>query len=169
MSTTPMIADPIVMKLPKEGSSPAAPAAVDAASVIAPPAATEPSQTSVFDTTGDSSPVIFWPATVRAAKPPHSAPGSEPPIAPAALMGAAGFALKNFRRNRSISLFFCRSNREVGSVSPLGPVSPLGSEREHQEGCLLNTAAFGPWWPRLAQANFPNPQENRPTFHLQED
>ena len=163
MSTTPMIADHIVMKLPKEGSLSTAPAAVDAASVIVSPEAIEPSGTSVFDTTGDSSPVIFWPATVRAAEPPHSVYGGEIPIAPAALMGAAGFALNHFQRNRSISLFFCRSNREAGSVSA------LGYGREHQEGCLLNTAAFGPWWPRLAKANFPNPQENRPTFHLQED
>lgn len=160
MSTTPTIADYIVMKLPKEGPLSAAPAAVDAASVIVPPAASE---TTVFGTTGDSSPVIFWPVTFWPSEPPHSIYGGEPPIAPAALVGAAGFALNHFRRNRSISLFFCHSNREAGSVSA------LGSGREHQEGCLSNTPAFGLWWPRLNSANFLNPQENQPTFHLQED
>ena len=155
--------DSVVMKLPKAGAAAAAPAAVDAASVFLPPAATEPSEISLFVSTGDSSPVIFWPGTVRVTEPPRSVYGGEPPIAPAALIGAAGFARDNFQRNRSISLFFCRSNREVGYTSP------LGSRRKDQEGCLLKIAAFGPRWPRLANANFPNPQENRPTFHLQED
>ena len=107
------------MKLPKDGPLTAAPAAVAAASVIVSPAALDPSEVSLFRTTGDSSPVIFWPATVWAAEPLHSLHWSEPPIAPAALMGAAGFALNHFQRNRSISLFFCRSNREVGSAGAL--------------------------------------------------
>ena len=163
MSNTPVIADPIVMKLPKEGQLAAAPLAVGAASVFNPPAAIDPSERSLFQTTGDSSPVIFLPATVRAAEPSCSIQGGKLPIAPAALMGAAGFALTNFQRNLSISLFFCGSNREVGSVRS------LEYRGEHAEVCLLNTAMFGQWWPRLASANFLNPQDNRPTFHLQED
>jgi hypothetical protein len=156
MPTAPMIAEHIVMKLPKEGSLPAAPAAVDVAAVILSPAAIEPSGTSVFGTTGDSSPVIFGPAIVRAAAPPYSIHGGKPPIAPAALMGAAGCALNNFQRNLLISLFFCRSSREVGFVSA------LESRREHQEECLLNTAAFGPWWPRLDSANYPIHRKTAP-------
>lgn len=163
MSDTPVIVDPIVMKLPKEGRLAAAPLAVGAASVFDPPAAIDPSEGSLFQTTGDSSLVIFLPATVRAAEPPRSVERGKLPIAPAALMGAAAFALTNFQRNRKISLFFCRSNREVGSVSS------LESRGEHEEVCLLNTAMFGQWWPRLASANFLNPQENRPTFHLEEN
>ena len=83
------------MKLPKEGSPAAALDVVGAAPVFLPPAATEPSEISLFASTGDSSPVIFWPATVRVTEPTR------------------------------------------------------------QEGCLLNTAAFGPCWPQLANANFP--------------
>ena len=163
MSDTRVIVDPIVMKLPNEGLLSTAPLAVGAASVFNPPASIDPSEGSLFQTTGDSSPVYFCLPTGRAAEPPRSVERGKLPIAPAALMGAAGFALTNFQRNRKISLFFCRSNREVGSVNS------LESRGEHEEVRLLNTAMFGQWWPRLASANFLNPQDNRPTFHLQED
>jgi len=109
MFTMSVITGAIVTKLPKEVWAAAAPDVAGAVPVFLPPAATEPSEISLFVSTGDSSPVIFWPATVRVTDPPR------------------------------------------------------------QEGCLLKTAAFGPWGPRLAKANFPNPHKNRPTFHLQED
>lgn len=163
MSTTPMIADHIVMKLPKEGRLSAAPAAVDAASVIIPPAALDPSAMSLFRTTGDSSPVIFCPSSVGDCPPPPTKNGGEEPPALFALTGAQGLPSRHFQRNRMISLIFCRPGRVAGFVSGFGP------GREHQEGCLLTTPACGHRRPQFVSARFPNAREIRRTFHFQED
>ena len=163
MPTTTVIADVIVMKLPSEVPWPAAPAVADAAPVNDPPAAIEPSETSLFASTGDSSPVIFLPVALRVAEPPPLHFEGEQPIAPLALAAEAECALDNFQRNRTISLIFCRAQRGVGCVNP------YEYGRGHQEGCLLNTGAFGPRRPRFAGAICGDPQESRSEFHLQED
>ena len=157
------LTDPLVMKLPTKGTLPAAPDAVGAASAIIPPVAFVPSAVSLFGTTGDLSPVIFWPIAVRVVGAHPSLPGGELWIAPAALAEAGRCAPVHFRRNRKISPFFCPTNRVVG------PVNIVRYEREHQEGCLLNTTVCDCIRAKFANANFRNPQENRPTFHPQED
>lgn len=162
MSTIPVIEGAIAMKLPKEVSAAAALQVAAAASVFLPPAATEPSEISLFVSTGDSSPVIFWPATVRVTKPPRSVYEGEPPIVPAAL-AAAGPSPTKIQRNRPISLFLCPTNQGDVRASASGP------ERAHQEGYLFNALRFVPQGPRNAGGNFADAQKTLPTFHFQED
>ena len=154
---------PLVMKLPTKGTLPAAPDAAGVALAIIPPVAFAHSVESLFGTTGDLAPVIFWPAAVRAVEAHPSLPGGELSIAPAALAEAGRSAPVHFRRNRKISPFFCPINHVVG------PVNTVRYEREHQEGCLLNTTVCDCLQAECANANLRNPRENRPTFHLQED
>ena len=153
----------LVMKLPTKGTLPAVPDAVGTASAIIPPVAFAPSAVSLFGTTGDLAPVIFWPAAVRVAGAYPSLPGGELSIAPAALAEAERCAPVHFRRNRKISPFFCLTNRVVD------PVNTVRYEREHQEGCLLNITVCACIQAKFANAILRDPQENRPTFHLQED
>ena len=86
--TTAIFSTP-VGKLPIVERLPAIPAAAGVASVNIPPAAFEPTAASPIRITGDSSPVIFGPATGRAVAVYKPRQGGAIPTVPASCRAAA--------------------------------------------------------------------------------
>ena len=109
-ATTAIFSAP-VGKLPMVERLPAIPGAAGAASVNTVPAAFEPTATSSFRDTGDSSPVIFAPAAGRAVAVSKPRQGGPIPTVPAA-DAAAGFTSTFRKRILLSSLHFCHRNQQ---------------------------------------------------------